>query len=77
MVHSAENLAMSPKKKVLLERCIEDGLRSASLQIKDSKTDPLGQIADDLRFDAIIGEVEETFSFDNEMTISVQLGEKL
>ena len=68
---------MSPKKKLLIERCIEDGLRSASLQITDSKTDPNGQIADDLRFDALIGEVEETFSFDNEMTISVQLGEKL
>jgi hypothetical protein len=60
---------MTPKKKALLERCIEDGLRAASDQIKDSKTHPDSRVADDLRFDAIISELEDAFNFDNEISI--------
>lgn len=53
---------MVPKKKKLLERCIEDGLRKAVEQIKDSRTKPDTQIADDLRFDAILCEIEDAFN---------------
>lgn len=62
---------MVPKKKALLERCIDDGLKSARSQIKDSQTHPNSPIADDLRFDAILRELEDAFDFDNEVTISV------
>ena len=65
---------MIPKKRELLERCIDEGLKEARHQIKDSQTHPNSPIADDLRFDAIFSQLEEAFDFDNEITISISEG---
>lgn len=73
--HWVENFAMTPKKKAILERCIEDGLSKARFQIEDSRTKPNDPIADDLRFDAILAEIEDAFDFDREFYIT--LGEHL
>ena len=62
---------MVPKKRALLERCVDDGLKAARQQIKDSQTHPNSPIADDLRFDAIISELEDAFDFGNEINITL------
>lgn len=67
---------MTPKTFSLVEKCIEDGLALAKNRIEKNEVDPDSEIADCMRHDAIMSEIDEWFDFDVEhLTLTIQSAE--